>query len=152
MRKTVSFFAIAGIALVLTGCAMPDMSGPERKFGRGLNNVMEFPRGGELRRSYEQTAIFGHADTVYTTGFFHGFNRSLHRTGVGIYEIVTAPFPNGPGKDFGPIFLPENPVYPASYKPGVFADEMIATDKHVGFSGGDVAPHLPGSKFKVFEN
>lgn len=128
-----------------------DLNGPERKFGRGLNNVLEFPRGGEIRRSLEQSSLFGNTDAAYTTGFFHGFNRSLQRTGVGIYEMITAPFPNGPGKDYGPIYFPEHPVYPASYKPGFVADQLNSPDKYTGFSGGDVAPFIPGSKFKVFE-
>ena len=41
--------AIAAAALLITGCA-----GPERKFSRGLNNVTEFARMGEIRRSMGQ--------------------------------------------------------------------------------------------------
>ena len=42
--------ALAGI---FCGCA-----GPERKFGRGMNNLTEFVRGGEIRRSMEQSALW----------------------------------------------------------------------------------------------
>jgi hypothetical protein len=48
--------------------------------------------------------------------------------------------------------LPEYPVYPASYKPGILSDSIFATDTALGFSGGDVAPFVPGSRFKIFDN
>src|SRR5262245_7143062 len=99
--------SLAAAALLLGGCA-----GPEQKFGRGLNNATEFARLGEIRRSVEQTGIWEGPEAAYTTGFIRGLNRSLVRTGVGIYEIVTFPFPS-----YDPIYLPENPVYPDSYRP-----------------------------------
>ncbi len=141
MRKSYSLF-FAGIALVFVGCA-----GPEQKLGRGINNVMEFPRGGEIRRSMEQTAIFRSPNEGYTTGFIHGFNRSLARTFVGAYEIVTAPFP-----PYDPVVFPVDPVFPDSYKPNLRADSTYAVDTNLGFSGGDVAPNFPGSRFHIFDN
>ncbi|MFN7141583.1 MAG: exosortase system-associated protein, TIGR04073 family [Limisphaerales bacterium] len=152
MRKTLSILAVGAVSMMLVGCASHNFGGPERKFGRGLNNITEFARGGEIRRSVEQTAIFSGPDVAYTTGFIHGLNRSIARTFVGAYEIATFPIPNGPGNDYGPIMLPENPVYPASYKPGLIADQTFATDTHIGFSGGDVAPFVPGSRFRIFDN
>jgi putative exosortase-associated protein (TIGR04073 family) len=133
--------AIAAAALVLTGCA-----GPERKFSRGLNNVTEFTRMGEIRRSMEQTALWDGNDQAYTLGFLRGFNRSLVRTGVGVYEIVTFPIP-----DYDPIFLPEHPVYPDANRPNFIADPSWSPDTNLGFSGGDIAPHVMGSKFRVFD-
>ena len=99
----------------------------------------------------EQTALFGGPDISHTSGFLHGFNRSLARTAVGVYELATFPIPNGPANDYGPIYLPENPVYPASFRPGMIADQTYSPDVYVGFSGGDVAPFIPGSRFKVFD-
>ena len=29
---------------------------------------------------------------------------------------------------------------------------MFDTDTYTGFSGGDVAPFIPGSRFRVFDN
>ena len=135
-----------------------------------MNNVTEFVRGGEIRRSMEQTALWEGPDSAYTTGFIRGFNRSLARTAIGAYEVVTAPFPpygplltstNRLYPDFsirnktypwGGMVLPENPVYPDAYKPGVLSDSIFATDTALGFSGGDVAPMVKGSRFKVFDN
>jgi putative exosortase-associated protein (TIGR04073 family) len=158
-------FASLALAAIFCGCA-----GPERKFGRGMYNVTELVRGGEMRRSMEQTALWEGPDSAYTTGFIRGLNRSITRTAIGAYEVVTAPFPpygplltstNRIYPDFairnqkypwGGMVLPEYPVYPDAYKPGVLADSVFATDTALGFGGGDVAPMVPGSRFKVFDN
>jgi putative exosortase-associated protein (TIGR04073 family) len=146
MRNALSFLGVAALATLLTsGCA-----GPEAKLGRGMSNFSEIVRGGELRRSVEQTAVFDSPDVGYTYGFVRGFDRSVARTGVGLFEIVTFPFP-----PYHPIFtkyLAPEPVYPDNYKPGLLSDSMFDTDTYVGFSGGDVAPFVPGSRFKVFDN
>lgn len=143
MQRSLSlFFSFVGLGALLTGCV-----GPEQKLGRGINNITEFARGGEMRRSMEQSAIYNGSDVAMTTGFLHGFNRSLARTAAGAFEIVTAPFP--PYDE--PVFLPGNPVYPEAYKPGMLDDSMFATDVNMGFSGGEVAPFIPGSRFRVFD-
>lgn len=142
MRTNIFSLLLAGASLIFAGCA-----GPEHKLGRGINNITEFPRGGEIRRSMEQTALFRSPDEAYTTGFIHGFNRSMARTFVGAYEIITAPLP-----PYDPVIFPVNPVYPDHYKPGILADSVFATDTHLGFSGGDIAPWFPGSRFSIFDN
>lgn len=141
-----SFLAVAVLAALFTsGCA-----GPEDKLGLGMRNTFEIVRMGEMRRTIEQTAIFDSPEAGFTTGVVRGFDRSLVRTGMGVYEIATFPLP-----PYGPVFTkyfaPE-PVYPESYKPGLLSDGMLDTDTYTGFSGGDVAPWFPGSRFKVFDN
>lgn len=140
--------ALAASALLLTGCSnfAEYQANTEKKFGRGMNNVTEFARMGEMRRSMEQTAIWDGTDQAYTTGMLRGLNRSLLRTGVGVYELVTAPIP-----PFEPVFLPENPVYPDAYKPSFLADPSWGPDSQIGFSGGDIAPMVPGSRFRIFD-
>ncbi|MEW6157366.1 MAG: exosortase system-associated protein, TIGR04073 family [Verrucomicrobiota bacterium] len=133
--------SLAAVAFLAVGCA-----GPERKFGRGLNNVTEFVRLGEIRRSMEQTALWEGNEVAYTTGFMRGFNRSLARTAVGAFEIVTAPFPT-----YDPYFLPEDPVFPDSYRPHLVEDSTFGPDASLGFSGGDIAPWVPGSRFRIFD-
>ena len=135
--------AAVAVAFLATGCA-----GPEQKLGRGINNVTEFVRGGEIRRSMEQTALWDGTDEAYTTGFIRGFNRSLVRTGVGAFEILTFPIPT---PTYEPIFLPALPVYPDSYAPGLIADPTFGPDAQLGFSGGDIAPMIPGSRFHVYD-
>ncbi len=145
MAKSFSILgAVVLLAVLATGCA-----GPENKFGRGINNVYEPVRLAEMRRSIEQGALAKPNDINYHTGVIRGFNKTIARAGVGIYEIVTAPFP-----PYDPVFtdyLSPNPQYPDSYKPALFEDSVFATDTSIGFSGGSVAPFIPGSRFHIFD-
>ena len=84
---------------------------------------------------------------VSNTAAIHGFNRTLARTGLGLYDIITAPFP-----PYGPVCarnFPSEPAYPDNYKPAVMADSMFETDTVIGFSGGPIAPIVPGNRFQV---
>src|SRR5262249_35277739 len=113
MRNTLSLLAATlGLSVLVTGCA-----NTEQKFGRGMMNTMEIVRFGEFRRTMEQTALFDSPDTAYGVGFIRGINRTLARTGIGIYEMVTAPFP-----PYGPVatdYLSPSPVYPDNYTPNL---------------------------------
>src|ERR1044072_6530833 len=163
--RILNFLALAGVVVLSAGCA-----GPERKLGRGVLNVTELARGGEMRRSMEQTTLWENTDSAFTTGFIRGFNRSMARTGIGIYEMVTFPFPsydplltstnriypdpNVRNKSYpwGGMVLTEHPTYPDSYRPGVMDDSIFNTDTALGFSGGDIAPMIQGSRFRIFDN
>ncbi len=164
MRIAILLSTVAAAAL-FTGCA-----GPEAKLGRGINNLTEFARMGEIRRSMEQTAVWDGPEVVPTTGFLRGLNRSFARTGIGIYEVVTFPIPpykplltpKGPmypdpsittagNKNWGGLKLPEKPVYPTVYKPGTFTDSMFEPDSNLGFSSGDPFPMVPGSRFRTLK-
>jgi putative exosortase-associated protein (TIGR04073 family) len=164
MRRTVLVLGLALAAGLFTGCA-----GPEEKLGRGIRNTTEFFRLGEIRRSMEQTALWEGADSAYTTGFIRGFNRSVARTSIGIYEMVTFPAPPyGPlltppydlypdesvktkTYPYGGLVLEANPTYPANHKPNLIADSIFATDSSLGFGSGDVFPKVPGSRFRIFD-
>jgi putative exosortase-associated protein (TIGR04073 family) len=145
MRKTFPLLAATGIvALLAVGCA-----GPEQKLSRGMTNLMEPLRMGELRRTMEQTALFDSNNTGWGGGFFNGLTRTIARTGLGAYEVVTFPIPS-----YDPIctdYLAPNPVFPDSYKPALVEDSTFATDTNLGFAGGDVAPSVPGSRFRIFD-
>lgn len=146
MRNIFTLCLIAGLAAGLgAGCA-----GPEKKLGRGFSNSIEFARGGEMRRSIEQHSVFDRDSASFATGFIHGFNKSLARTGMGLYEIVTFPIP-----PYGPIgknWVKPGTTYPDAYHPRLMDDSLYATDTALGFSGGDVVPLVPGSRFHVFDN
>ena len=162
MRIVFSLLALAALA-ALTGCA-----GPERKFGRGVGNVTEIVRGGEMRRAKEQTGLWD-GPGQGATAFAHGFTRTMARTGIGLYEVVTFPIPPyGPmlapksklypdasiktrKKNWGGLELPENPSHPDSYKPGLPGNSTFDTDTSLGFSGGEVAPWIPGSRFTTLD-
>ena len=86
----------------------------------------------------------------YTTGFIRGIDRTVARTGLGIYEIATFPLP-----PYHPIFTRQftpEPVYPDNFTPGLISDPMFDTDTYVGFSGGDILPMVPNSRFHVFDS
>jgi putative exosortase-associated protein (TIGR04073 family) len=144
MRNIIFSLALGLSALVFTGC-----TGPEQKLGRGISNTCEIVRWGEMRSSVEQNAVFktpGYGDY----GVIHGFDRSMQRFGLGLYEVVTFPFPS-----YKPVLTKSyapDPVYPESYKPGRIDDPLFDTDTYTGFSGGDVAPFIPGSRFQIFDN
>ena len=142
--KQIIFPLVAGIAAAfIAGCA-----GPDQKLGRGLSNTAELVRWGEMRQCVEENAILKRPGYGYY-GVIHGFHRSLARAGLGLYEVVTFPIPS-----YDPImtdsFSPD-PVYPSSYKPGTISDPLFDTDTYTGFSGGEVAPYIPGSRFKIFD-
>ena len=70
---------------------------------------------------------------------------------MGLYEIVTLP----ESRSYGPVwtnYLTPKPPYPDSYQPGLPDDSIFATDTSFGFSGGEIAPYIPGSRFRVFDN
>jgi putative exosortase-associated protein (TIGR04073 family) len=142
--------AVLAVACVVSGC-----SGPEKKLGRGVRNVTEFMRMGEVRRSMEQTAIYESGDVAYTKGLFAGLNKSLARTVVGAFEVLTFPLPGyEPYLKPGNALFPDmtvDPVYPDSYKPRLWSEPMFQPDGMIGFGGGDIAPWLPGSRFRVFD-
>lgn len=146
MRKIIFPLVAIAAALFAAGC-----TGPEQKLGRGLSNTFEIVRWGELRRSIEQNAVLPAAGDGYY-GFIHGFDRSLQRTGIGLLEVVTFPVPMPTYQPmFSKSFAPD-PVFPESYSPGLLSDAMFDTDTYTGFSGGDVAPMIPGSRFSIFDN
>ena len=140
------FLAVAAVSVLVVGCA-----GPEQKFGRGFGNLTALIHLGELNRSIEQTALFDDNTIAPTTGFVRGLNKTVARAGVGVYEMLTFPIPNYKNKDYGPVWKPEYTGFPDSYKPGTFADSILSTDSALGFGHGDIAPMIPGSRFRIFE-
>ena len=146
MRISPRWLAAPGLSvLLLAGCA-----GPERKLGRGINNMTEPARLGEWRRSVEQTALWESPEKAYTTGMIRGFDRTVARTAIGLYEVVTFPFPS-----YDPLYptkYSSEPVYPDSYRPHLVEDSTFAPDTSLGYAGGNVIPLLPGSRFHVFDN
>jgi putative exosortase-associated protein (TIGR04073 family) len=146
MRNVIPLLAVAALAVLFTsGCA-----GPEQKLGRGVNNVYEAVRFGEMRRSIEQQGVLDPQGDGYAYGIVRGFDRSLARTGIGIYEVVTFPIP-----PYHAVFtksFTSEPAYPDSFTPRRFSDSVFDTDTYVGFDGGDIAPFVPGSRFSIFDN
>ena len=142
-KSLILLVTAAGLTLLATGCA-----GPEKKFGRGLANVTEVFRWGETTRSIEQTSVFYSPEQGNTWGLVKGINKSLARTGLGIYELVTFPIPS-----YDPVltdYLTPEPAAPASYIPNLVAGPTFDTNDELGFTGGSLAPVVPGSQFHIF--
>lgn len=137
---------MSAAAVLTVGCA-----GPSQKLGRGVANVTEPIRMGELRRTMEQTYLSSGPDAAYTQGFFYGLTKTIGRTVVGAYEIVTFPIPDHGSEGYGPILKPANPLYPDSYTPQIVDDPTFHADSNIGFGNGDVAPWFPGSRFHIFD-
>ena len=134
-----------------------------------MNNITEIVRGGEMQRSIEQTTLWDGTMQGSTVGWARGFTRTMARTGIGLYEVVTFPLPpyrpvmvqKGPfypdasvatrKSPWGGLELSEKPVFPSSYAPGLPGNGRFGTDTRLGMSGGDVAPGFPGSRFSVLE-
>jgi putative exosortase-associated protein (TIGR04073 family) len=145
MRNKIPFLA----ALLLTGVLAGGCANTEKKLGRGMSNTYEIVRMGEFRRTVEQSCLFDGPSVGYTTGTIRGFNRTLARTGLGLYEVVTCPFP-----PYDPVltdYFAPGPVFPDNYTPGLIEDPALSTDTNLGYSGGDIAPFVPNSRFRVFE-
>ena len=146
MFKHLTFLGAAlVVAALATGCA-----GPSKKLGRGINNSLEPVRLAEWQRSVEQSRLYDAPQHNGPIAMVNGFTRTMARAGLGIYEIVTFPIPS-----YDPIwtdYLAPNPQYPDSYKPGLPDSPLFRTDVSLGFSGGDIAPGIPGSRFRVFDN
>jgi hypothetical protein len=83
---------------------------------------------------------------------------------LGVYETATFLIPNystdSSRWNYGPILthvsryvdgVPVGPQYPDSYRPGLISGSTFDTDTYTGFSGGDVAPFIPGSRFQIFD-
>lgn len=145
MKLSISLTMLAAVLLVMaTGCA-----GPQKKLGRGVANTAEVLRWGELRHEVEQTGVFYSPEEARTRGLVSGVSKSVARTGLGIFEIVTSPLP-----PYDPIwtdYLTPQPAYPDSYRPNRVAGSTFSTDTSLGYSGGDIAPIVPGSRFRIYD-
>jgi putative exosortase-associated protein (TIGR04073 family) len=143
MRNVLPLLALFSLAVAFTsGCA-----GPEEKLGRGVRNTCEIGRMGELRNSMEQTAVWDSPPEACTTGVVKGLDHSLARTGIGLYEIITFPFP-----PYHPVctgYVAVNPIYPDDYHPNLPDDPLYRTDSHIGFTPGNSFGFVPGSQFDV---
>jgi putative exosortase-associated protein (TIGR04073 family) len=145
MLKRISLLA----AMALVGVFMSGCANTQKKFSRGMTNLAEPLRMGDLRRSMEQSGLFVSPDSAYGGGFFEGLNKTLARTGLGVYEVITAPLP--PYDPIWTSYVKPGIQYPDNYSPNLVEDSTFATDTNLGFSGGDVVPMAPGSRFRIFD-
>jgi hypothetical protein len=158
--------------MLVTGCA-----GPEKKLGRGLANITEIARGGEMARSFEQTTLWEGGQKAHHGGFdpwvqshggAHGdrcgrggdvLSRRGRRMAEWTYDAVYTP--DGPlypdysvatyTEPFGGMRLTEYPATPDSYHHAWQATSALDTDGHMGITGGAIIPFFPFGKFQINE-
>ncbi len=103
-KKLLQGLAIHAVAAVMitttTLCFAQD---PFTKLGRGVANTLT--GWGELPKNIYNTSVQDNAFTGMTLGLAKGAGMSLVRTGAGIYEIATFPFPLP--ENYVPILEPE---------------------------------------------
>lgn len=139
--KIVLALAAAGAVSLFTGC-----SNMEHKLARGISNLTEPIRMGELRRSIEQNSLAEGPDATPMFGMVHGFSRTFQRTAVGAFEVVTFPIPTEP------LILPAAPVFPDSQPRQQAGHLGVGSDQFLGFQDSAVVPFIPGSTFNPLVN
>ena len=90
-------------AVIMTATTVCFASDPFTKLGRGVANTLT--GWVELPKNIYNTSVEDNAFTGMTLGLAKGAGMTLVRTGAGIYEIATFPFPLP--EDYRPILEPE---------------------------------------------
>ena len=141
MRSLSSLCVVAAVGALplVTGC-----SSAQKKLSRGITNMGEPLRLGEMQRAAEQNALVMGSSPSY--GLVHGFTRTIARTAVGVYEVVTFPIPTDP------IIYPVGPVFPDSQERQQLGNFGIGSDQFIGFQDAGVLPFVPGSEFNPLQN
>ncbi len=99
--------AFGGTAHAEEGGHSPDYpSQAGRKLGRGIANTAL--GWAELPAGIEDIGKKHGVGAAATLGVIHGVGRTVQRTAVGIFEILTFPF--GLPQDFEPLIEPEFPL------------------------------------------
>ncbi|MBU9888782.1 MAG: exosortase system-associated protein, TIGR04073 family [Candidatus Omnitrophica bacterium] len=115
MKKILVFFCVAMVMMSASAIAAdpPDAAKAAAKFARGVTNVatcwgeyiIQLPVSIEQSPDYLTGAVY---DVVRGTGF------TIRRAAVGLYDIVTCPFP---GRTcYGPLIQPET-IFTKSVEP-----------------------------------
>ena len=96
---------IAGVALLMvfcltTACFAQD---PAKKLGRGVANILT--GWVEIPKNVYDTSVEDNIFSGITIGLAKGLGMAVVRTGAGVYETVTFPFPIP--EDYAPVLEPE---------------------------------------------
>ena len=104
MQKTTKIFLVCCIAIAVVGmttqCYAQD---PAKKLGRGLANMVT--GWVELPKNIYDTSVEENVLSGITMGLAKGIGMTIVRTGAGVYEAVTFPFPIP--EDYQPVLEPE---------------------------------------------
>ena len=91
------------MVMVLAVASSAYAQDPAKKLGRGLANILT--GWIELPKNIYDTSVEDNPLAGLTIGLAKGIGMTIVRTGAGIYEVVTFPFPIP--EDYGPVLEPE---------------------------------------------
>jgi putative exosortase-associated protein (TIGR04073 family) len=91
------------MVMVLALATVSYAQDPAKKLGRGLANILT--GWIELPKNICDTSVEDNPLAGLTIGLAKGIGMTIVRTGAGIYEVVTFPFPIP--EDYGPVLEPE---------------------------------------------
>ncbi len=100
-RRVMTVFAV--LVLALSSATICFASDPFTKLGRGVANTLT--GWVEIPKNIYDTSVEDNAFAGMTLGLAKGAGMTLVRTGAGIYEIATFPFPLP--ENYKPILEPE---------------------------------------------
>ncbi len=101
--KRCGMMVVAALVLSATPCFAEEGSDAFTKLGRGVANTLT--GWVELPKNVYSTSLEDNAFTGMTLGLAKGAGMTLVRTGAGIYEVATFPFPLP--EDYKPVMEPE---------------------------------------------
>ena len=99
-KMLVVFVAVVAILSIATSSFAQD---PAKKLGRGIANILT--GWVEIPKNIYNTSIEANPLVGLTVGTAKGIGMSIVRTGAGVYELITFPFPLP--EDYMPILEPE---------------------------------------------
>ncbi len=100
LKGAAAYLTIVAALLIATTCFAQD---PFTKLGRGVANTLT--GWVELPKNIYSASVSDNAFAGITLGLARGAGMTIVRTGAGLYEIVTFPFPLP--QDYRPILEPE---------------------------------------------
>lgn len=104
MQKTIKVLFVFCIAVSMIGMATQCYAqDPLNKLGRGLANVLT--GWVELPKNVYDTSVEENVLSGLTMGLAKGVGMTIVRTGAGVFETVTFPFPIP--EDYEPVLEPE---------------------------------------------
>lgn len=102
--KTVKTLLVLCVVVAIMGMATQCFAqDPAKKLGRGLANVLT--GWVELPKNIYDTSVEENVLSGLTMGLAKGVGMTIVRTGAGVYETVTFPFPIP--EDYQPVLEPE---------------------------------------------
>jgi putative exosortase-associated protein (TIGR04073 family) len=102
--KTMKLLIVCLVAVAMLGMATQCYAqDPAKKLGRGVANILT--GWVELPKNIYETSVEENVLSGLTMGLAKGVGMTIVRTGAGLYETVTFPFPIP--EDYQPVLEPE---------------------------------------------